>query len=404
MPDSKLSEVLGDWEGYQVAAATRYPGSVEIELTPIPGRPGVCSGCQQRVAAVHDYESRRVRDLPILDQCTILVLARRRLACPQCGPKLEHLNWLAPYARVTNRLAESVAQMCAVLPIKHVAQHYELGWDAVKELDKAYLQRTLGPVQLQGVTQLMMDEFALRRGHRYATVIVDALTKRVLWVGKGRRREDIRPFFQLLGRAGCEAIEAVAMDMNGAYEPEVRQNCPQARIVYDLFHVVAKYGREVIDRVRVDEANRLRADRPARAVVKGSRWLLLRNRQNIRKREDRVKLRELLQANESIATVYILRDDLKHLWEYRREGNAQRFWEQWYERAQASGIAPLIKFATAMKKRLHGILAHCRWPLHTSLIEGMNNKIKVIKRMAYGLRDNDYFFLKIRASFPGDPG
>ena len=204
-----------------------------------------------------------MRDLPILDQSTILVLARRRLACPQCGPKLEHLNWLAPYARVTNRLAESVAQMCAVLPIKHVAQHYELRWDAVKELDKAYLQRTLGPVQLQGVTQLVMDEFALRRGHRYATVIVDALTKRVLWVGKGRRREDIRPFFQLLGRAGCEAIEAVAMDMNGAYEPEVRQNCPQARIVYDLFHVVAKYGREVIDRVRVDEANRLRADRPA---------------------------------------------------------------------------------------------------------------------------------------------
>ena len=266
MPDSKLSEVLGDWEGYQVAATTRSPGSVEIELTPIPGHPGVCSGCQQRVAAVHDYESRRVRDLPILDQSTILVLARRRLACPQCGPKLEHLNWLAPYARVTNRLAENVALLCAVLPIKHVAQHYGLGWDTVKELDKAYLQRTLGPVQLQGVTQLVMDEFALRRGHRYATVIVDALTKRVLWVGKGRRREDIRPFFQLLGRTGCEAIEAVAMDMNGAYEPEVRQHCPQARIVYDLFHVVAKYGREVIDRVRVDEANRLRADRPARAV------------------------------------------------------------------------------------------------------------------------------------------
>ena len=95
MPDSKLSEVLGDWEGYQVAAATRYPGSVEIELTPIPGYQGVCSGCQQRVAAVHDYESRRVRDLPILDQTTILVLARRRLACPQCGPKLEHLNCVA---------------------------------------------------------------------------------------------------------------------------------------------------------------------------------------------------------------------------------------------------------------------------------------------------------------------
>lgn len=405
MPGTDISEALGEWEGYEVTGATRRQDkAVEIELTPIDGRPGVCSGCQQEVAAVHDYEPRRVRDLPILGAFTTLLLARRRLACPQCGPKLEHLSWLAPYARVTQRLAESVAQMCAVMPIKHVARHYRLGWDAVKEMDKAYLQRTLGPVRLHGVTLLVMDEFALRRGHRYATVIADAVTKRVLWVGKGRRREDIRPFFQLLGEAGCAAIEAVAMDMNGAYEPEVKQHCPQAQIVYDLFHVVAKYGREVVDRVRVDEANRLRGDPQARAVVKGSRWLLLRNRRNIRKRADRIRLRELLEANAQIAAVYILRDDLKHLWDYRREGVARRFWEQWYGRALDSGIAPLIKFAKAMKKRLHGILAHCHWPLHTSVIEGINNKIKVIKRMAYGLRDTDYFFLKIRAAFPGDTG
>ena len=124
MPEINISEVLGVWEGYHVADATRHPGSVEIKLTPIPGHPGVCSGCQQQVAAVHAYELRRVRDLPILDRSTILVLARRRLACPQCGPKLEHLSWLAPYARVTNRLAESVARLCAVLPIKHVAQQF----------------------------------------------------------------------------------------------------------------------------------------------------------------------------------------------------------------------------------------------------------------------------------------
>ena len=211
-------------------------------------------------------------------------------------------------------------------------------------------------------------------------------------------------FFKLLGSAGCKAIEAVAMDMNGPYEQEVRRWCPQANIVYDLFHVVAKYGREVIDRVRVDEANRLRHDKPARKVVKGSRWLLLRNRSNITKHEDRIKLRELLQANEQIATVYILRDDLKHLWDYHRPSYAQRFWDQWYARAIDSGIVPLVKFAQALKKRLDGILAHCRWRLHTSLIEGINNKIKVIKRMAYGLRDHEYFFLKIRAAFPGIPG
>ena len=122
-----------------------------------------------------------------------------------------------------------------------------------------------------------MDEFALYKGHRYASVVLDADTRRVLWIGEGRSRAAVRPFFESLGRQGCARIEAVAMDMNTAFDLEVRLHCPKARIVYDLFHVVAKYGREVIGRVRVDAANRLRHDKPARRVVKHSHWLLLRN-------------------------------------------------------------------------------------------------------------------------------
>jgi transposase len=293
--------------------------------------------------------------------------------------------------------------LCAVLPIKHVAQHFGLGWQTVKEIDKAWMRRTVGPVDFSGVTMLVMDEFAIQKGHRYATVVADARTKRVLWVGRGRSRKEIRAFFELLGEQGGREIEAVAIDMNTAYEMEIREHCPRARIVYDLFHVVAKYGREVIDRVRVDEANRLRDDKPARKVVKSSRWILLRNRENLRSEEDSVRLQELLQANEALATVYILKDDLKRLWSYNREGWATKFWNQWYNRAIASNIAPLVQFATKLKAYLHGILAHCRWKLHTSVIEGINNKIKVIKRMAYGFRDDEYFFLKIRAAFPGNP-
>lgn len=103
---------------------------------------------------------------------------------------------------------------------------------------------------------------------------------------------------------------------------------PHAEIVYDLFHVVAKYGREVIDRVRVDEANRWRQDRPARHLVKSSRWLLLRNRDNVTREADRVRLDELLAANRALFTVYVLKDDLKTLWAYRHSGYALRFWQQ----------------------------------------------------------------------------
>ena len=157
-----------------------------------------------------------------------------------------------------------------------------------------------------------MDEFALFKGHRYATVVIDADTQQVLWVGEGRSRAAVRPFFEWLGPEACSRIEAVAMDMNTALDLEVQHHCPKARVVYDLFHVVAKFGREVIDRVRVDQANRLRHDKPARKVVKRSRWLLLRNRANLQD-EQALKLEELLQANQPLMIVYVLKDQLKEL-------------------------------------------------------------------------------------------
>jgi len=406
--DIDPTDILGEWEGYSVESTRRFRRKgqlrIRIELAPREDRVGRCSGCGRRVASVHDTAVRIVRDLWILEAQTELLVPRRRLLCPRCGPKLERLSWLAPWGRVTNRLAESVARLCQQMAVKHGAHYFRLGWDQVKGIEKRWLSTKLGPVDLSGVELIAMDEFAIHKGHRYATVVVDATTKRVLWVGTGRGREDIRPFFELLGAEGRSAIKAVAMDMNSGYVEEVRAQCPRADIVYDLFHVVARYGHEVIDRVRVDEANRLRNDPNGRAVIKGARWLLLRNYTNIDKREDRVRLQELLAANRKLAKVYILKDDLKHLWDYRYPTAALRFWNGWYSRAVRSRIAPLVRFAKKLRFHLSTIIAHCTWRLSTGLLEGINNRIKVIKRMAYGFRDEEYFFLKIRAAFPGNAG
>ena len=180
-------------------------------------------------------------------------------------------------------------------------------------IDHQRLKHLHGDFSAEGVRRLVMDEFALHKGHRYATVALDAERMRVLWVGAGNSREAIRPFFELLGEQGCQRIEAVAMDMNTAMDLEVRQQCPNAEVVYDLFHVVARFGREVVDRVRVDQANTLRAEPKARQVIKRSRWLLLRNRDNL-KAEQAVKLKELLAANQPLATVYLLKTELKEIW------------------------------------------------------------------------------------------
>lgn len=395
---------LGSWEGYRVSswqyeerAGQRW---LVLELRSRGRRRRCCSGCGAKVAGIHDRSWRRVRDLPVFETPVELRVERLRLACPRCGPRLEQLSWLEPYARITRRLAQSVTRLCQAASIRTVARWFGLDWKTVKAVDFQHLRAALGPEDFSGVTVLAMDEFAIQKGHRYATVVIEPQRKRVLWVGRGRSRAEVRPFFELLGEQGCSRIRAVAMDMNSAYDLEVRQHCPQAEVVYDLFHVVAKYGREVIDRVRVDEANRLRTDKPARRVVKTSRWLLLRNRENV-PGDQILRLDELLAANKALLTVYLLKDDLKQLWRYRRRGWAMKAWKSWKRRALRSGLAPLRHFVRCLEPYLPGILAHCRWPLGTNLLEGINNRIKVIKRVAYGFRDDAYFFLKIRAAFPG---
>jgi transposase len=395
---------LGGWTGY-VVSKWRHEQRGDrrwliVELQPERDAVRKCSGCGAAVSATHDRTLRRIRDLPVFDHPVELQVPRLRLACPRCGPRLEYLDWLDPHARVTSRLAQSVVKFCRAASVRHAARWHGLDWKTAKAIDFRALERTLGPPDLDGVRTIAMDEFAIQKGHRYATVVVDPERKRVLWVGRGRSRADVRPFFALLGPERCAQVRAVAMDMNSAYDLEVRAHCPNAEVIYDLFHVVAKYGREVIDRVRVDEANRLRADKPARRVVKTSRWLLLRNRENV-PAEQAVRLDELLAANKALLTVYLLKDDLKQLWRYRSKPWALRAWKRWKRRAMRSGLEPLRHFARCLEPYLPGILAHCHWPLGTNLVEGINNKIKVIKRMAYGFRHDAYFFLKIRAAFPG---
>jgi transposase len=415
MAYEEITLLLGGWPGFAISEVTREPGGtrtgvprITIQLSAVPGVRRYCSRCGTATDAIHDVSERRVRELPILDAETWLVVPLARVVCPTCGPTVESLPWLDRYARMTKRFAESVARLAQVLPIKQVAEWFDLSWDTVQAIDQAALEARLGPVDLRGVRRLVIDEFAIQKGHRYATVVAEPDTRRVLWVTRGRAREDLRRFFELLGPEGCAALEAVAMDMSEAFEAETRAHCPHVAIVYDLFHVVAKYGREVIDRVRVDETNRIarastaRPVREQRRVIKSARWLLLRNRTTLA-RKDRVQLRELLAANRRLWVVYVLKDALKALWHFRYRGAAERAWRAWYGWAIRSRIPALKKFARQLKPRLPGILAHCRYPLHTSVLEGINNKIKVLKRMAYGFRNDAYFFLKIRAAFPGIP-
>jgi transposase len=350
---------------------------------------------------VHEQVPRLIRDLPMLGRTVWLQVQLRRVYCRQCGTRMQQVEWLDRHARLTRRLAEAVALGCTRLPIKHVAEMFDLHWTTVREIDRRRLRSFVESLPAAQPTRLVMDEFALYKGHRYASVVLDADTRRVLWIGEGRSRAAVRPFFKSLGPEGCARIQAVAMDMNSAFDLEVRLHCPKARIVYDLFHVVAKYAREVIGRVRVDAANKLREDKPARRVVKRSHWLLLRNPAGLNAGE-RIRLDEVLQANQPLLTVYLMAEQLRSLWNASCPWQWRRLWKDWLGQATDSQIPALKQFATRLRPYWRGILSRVRWPMHTGQLEGINNKIKLIKRQAFGYRDADYFFLKIKAAFPGN--
>ena len=398
-----VNTFLPFWEGFSVIGIRPDGEALLIDLIPNPSRFPTCSGCHQPSTTIHEYCQRSIRDLPILGRSVRLNVELRRVECGACGKRMESVSWLDRYSRMTRRLAEAVTQACRRLPTLHVAELFGLHWDSVRLLERRALQAALEKLPKAQPKRLVMDEFALFKGHRYASVVLDADTRRVLWIGEGRSRAAIRPFFEELGPEGCARIEAVAMDMNTAFDLEVRQHCPQARVVYDLFHVVAKYGREVIDRVRVDEANRLRHDKPARKVIKQARWLLLRNPENLKREEQQVRLQDLLAANQSLMTVYLMKAELKTLWSPTTAWSWRSAWKQWLRLAGESEIPALKQFAKRLRGYWRGILSRVRWPMHTGQLEGINNRIKVIKRMAYGYRDSEFFFMKIKNNFPGNP-
>lgn len=315
MLDRKTLEAIGGWSGYCVEKV-EWPGdasrTLSVFLEP-SGKTLRCEQCGGRCHQIHDVSARRVRDLPMFQFRVVLHVPRRRVRCPHCnGPRLEKLDLLGRYQRVTNRFAEAVEQLLRSACVQAVATFFGLDWHAVKAIDKNGLAARLAEPDWSTIRYLAMVEFALHKGHRYTTVVVEPVTRQVLWVGEGQSRETTRRFFDQLPAGVAERIEAVAIDITAAYELEIKARCSQADVVFDFFHVVAKYGREVIDRMRVDQANQLRADRPARKVLKSSRWLLLRNRARLEQHQS-VHLKELLAANEPLMCVYVLRNELKQM-------------------------------------------------------------------------------------------
>lgn len=276
-----------------------------------------------------------------------------------------------------------------MMNMSDVAAFLHLGWDTVKRIFSADMEREVKKTNLREVEFLAIDEVYLGQLHKFITIVIDWQSGRILHVAKGRGENALRPFFRRLRRAKARIL-AVATDMSAAYASAVVKNLRDADLVIDRFHVI-KLMNEKIDALR--RALQREADVMGRKAIKGTRYLLLRGKENLSP-ERLPDLEAALKLNKPLSIAYYLKEELRTLWSYRKIEEMAVFLDDWIKRAMESGIALLATFAKTLLAFRSAILNSAKHPISNGKLEGINNKIGAMQRVHYGLRD--FHFLSLR--------
>lgn len=336
-----------------------------------------------------------MRDLSCGDTRVYLDLEIRRVACRCCGTvKRERLDFLADNPLYTKRFAHYVGRRCASATIQAVAKELHLDWHTVKELDKQYMREQLARAGTPGPRAIGIDEISIRKGHTYRIVVSDLIRGRPIWFGGVDRSEaSMAQFYDWLGEKKAKRIRLAVMDMWKPFRTVTNAKAPQAAILFDKFHVMRHLGK-ALDQVRKAEYARLSGKE--RRYIKGQKYTLLSRQENL-SLEGKKALKALLAANRRLNTAYLLKESFGQLWGYEREGWARRFFDNWRASLKWQRLKPYEKFAEMIERHWEGIAAYCQPENKVSLgfVEGLNNKIRVIQRRSYGLRDEEYLRLKI---------
>lgn len=336
-----------------------------------------------------------VRDLSCGDARIYLSMEVRRVDCMKCGKvKSEKLDWLSNNPFYTKRLAFHVGRRCRSSSIKDVAKELHLDWKTVKDLEKQYMQEQLRRVGKARPKVIGVDEISVRRGHEYRIVVSDLEKHRPIWFGgKDRTETSMDEFYQFIGDKASKNIRLAVMDMWKAFEKSAKRNAPQSAILYDKFHVMKHLG-EALDKIRKQEYARLAGT--DRKYIKGQKYILLSNRENLTL-DGQASLKTLLAVNKRLNTAYLLKESFGQLWNYQTEGWARRFFDNWKNSLKWQKLEPYEKFTELIERHWDGIAAYSKPENKVSLgfVEGLNNKIRVFQRRAYGLRDEEYLRLKV---------
>jgi len=347
----------------------------------------ICSQCAKPAALYDRLEQRRFEFIPLWGYRVFLLYHMRRVDCPDCGVRVEQVPWARGKHELTDTYMQFLAHWAKKLSWQEVAVSFRTSWSKVFQAVEYIVEWGLDHRDLSGITAIGVDEIAWRKGHKYLTLVyqIDAGCPRLLWIGKERTVKTLLGFFRFFGESRSQALKYVCSDMWKPYLKVIKKKAGQAIHVLDRFHIVAKLNK-AIDEVRAGEHRQMQKD-GYEPVLKHSRWLLLKRRENLTQKQE-VKLRDLLQYNLKSVRAYLLKEDFDGFWDYVSPAWAGKFLDRWCTRVMRSKIEPMKKVAKTMRSHKPLILNwfKAKKAFSSGIVEGLNNKAKVTTRKSYGFR------------------
>ena len=351
-----------------------------------------CPRCGRFHTKVTEVREVRVRDLSIFGKPCYLIVSKGRLHCPCSYRGYEALDFVNSYQKQTTRFNEFLFALCDRMTVMDAASLMKIDWKRAYHTDRQGLEQLKASIPLPKMTVIGVDEIAFKKHHRYFTVIYDLADHHgTLYVGKGRTSESLSAFFESLTPAQRQKIRVVSMDMWDPYIRSVTQHLPHADIVFDRFHL-KRHLNGCLDTLRRSVVRRTpRSEKP---FVKNKRWVLLKNQGN-HTVKDKKALEQLKQINSPLYEAYLVKEQFDTFFTLKNKEQGKGFLKNWFEQMPQT-IQPYFKtFYNMINRYLYGILTFFKYRITNAVAEGLNNKIKVLKRMAYGYRDQTYFQLKI---------
>ena len=351
-----------------------------IEVAPTTRVP-ICSGCCKRVHAVHDrYEGRRWRHLDVACMRLWLRYTIRRVHCPRCGVTVELVPWAAPQSWFTYDFEQHVAYLAQRADKTTLSDMMRIGWTTVGSIVERVVARLRPGDALDGLRCIGVDELSYRRHHEYVTVVVDHERGAVVWAREGKDAATLGAFFQELGKQRCAKLEAVTLDLSAAYIKAVTEASPEARLIFDRFHV-QRLAHDALDQVRRQQWRA--ADADDKQAIKGTRFALQKNPWNLTDVEQG-KLTDVQKTNRPLYRAYLLKETLARILDGRQVHVARDKLFDWIGWAARSRLPPFRRVARTIKQHIEGIVAYVATGLSSARSEGLNGKIRTITRRSFG--------------------